>query len=190
MPDERRTELLQAAMELFAEQGIEKTAVSDIVKRVGVAQGLFYYYFKSKEEMIEAVIDIYTDSIMRNVFDILKRKDYGFYEKLARCILLLSEHKSEVKIEEELHKPSNKALHKKAVTKAIQKITNHMDLLLTDSAPNDFLKTIYAKPLIRVLLYGLSEILHEENLTSKAVLSLAEQTLSIKTGSLIQFAET
>ncbi len=56
-PEERRQELIVAAMELFWEQGYEQTMVSDIVKRVGVAQGLFYYYFSSKEDIFLATID-------------------------------------------------------------------------------------------------------------------------------------
>lgn len=56
-PEERRQELIGAAMELFESQGYEKTTVSDIVKRVGVAQGLFYYYFTSKQDIFWAAVD-------------------------------------------------------------------------------------------------------------------------------------
>lgn len=56
-PEERRQELIDAALELFWTQGYEKTIVSDIVKRVGVAQGLFYYYFESKQDIFLATID-------------------------------------------------------------------------------------------------------------------------------------
>ncbi|GIO30333.1 MULTISPECIES: TetR/AcrR family transcriptional regulator [Paenibacillus] len=48
-PKERRNEILNAAMELFNTKGFEQTSVSDIVKKIGVAQGTFYYYFQSKE---------------------------------------------------------------------------------------------------------------------------------------------
>lgn len=56
-PEERRQELIDAAREIFQSQGFERTAVSDIVHRVGVAQGLFYYYFRSKQDVLLAVID-------------------------------------------------------------------------------------------------------------------------------------
>ncbi|MDA8233479.1 MAG: TetR/AcrR family transcriptional regulator [Clostridia bacterium] len=48
---QRRKEILQAAAELFAQLGYEKTSVSQIVKKVGVAQGTFYLYFDSKEHV-------------------------------------------------------------------------------------------------------------------------------------------
>ena len=56
-PEERKQELIDAAERLFMERGYEATAVSDIVQEVGVAQGTFYYYFPSKEEILEAIIE-------------------------------------------------------------------------------------------------------------------------------------
>lgn len=61
-PQERRQELVEAAQELFLQQGYDQTAVSDIVKKVGVAQGLFYYYFNSKKDIFLAVIDQFIET--------------------------------------------------------------------------------------------------------------------------------
>ncbi len=58
-PEERRQELVQAAYELFKEKGYDQVNVSDIVGRVGVAQGTFYYYFKTKLDVLDAVIDLH-----------------------------------------------------------------------------------------------------------------------------------
>jgi AcrR family transcriptional regulator len=55
-PETRREEILKAALELFREEGFEKVSVESIAKKVGVAKGSFYNYFKSKEEVFEAVI--------------------------------------------------------------------------------------------------------------------------------------
>lgn len=60
-PDERRTELVAAARQLFATQGVEGTSISDIVKAAGVAQGTFYWYFASKQEALNAVVREMTD---------------------------------------------------------------------------------------------------------------------------------
>lgn len=48
-PDERRNELIDAAEMLFIENGYDQTSVSDIVKKVNVAQGTFYYYFNPRK---------------------------------------------------------------------------------------------------------------------------------------------
>lgn len=55
-PQIRMAEILDAAKRLFNAQGYHETQVSDIVKEIGVAQGTFYYYFKSKDEVLEAVV--------------------------------------------------------------------------------------------------------------------------------------
>jgi AcrR family transcriptional regulator len=56
-PDERRAELAATAQKLFYTKGYENTSVSDIVKAVGVAQGTFYYYFDSKQAILESVVE-------------------------------------------------------------------------------------------------------------------------------------
>ncbi len=59
-PEVRRNELMDAAEQLFAEKGYEHTSASDIIRKVSVAQGTFYYYFESKDDILNAVIDRYS----------------------------------------------------------------------------------------------------------------------------------
>ena len=56
-PDERRRELIASAQKLFYTKGYESTSVSDIVHEAGVAKGTFYYYFDSKQAVLEAMVD-------------------------------------------------------------------------------------------------------------------------------------
>ena len=58
-PQERKQEILETAMRLFQEKGYEKTSISDIAKAIGVAQGLCYRYFPSKEVLFDEVVDQY-----------------------------------------------------------------------------------------------------------------------------------
>lgn len=55
-PEERKQEIVDTAARLFTERGYEQTTVREIVGELGVAQGLFYYYFKNKEEVLFAVV--------------------------------------------------------------------------------------------------------------------------------------
>jgi AcrR family transcriptional regulator len=66
-PKERRQELIDAAERLFTEKGYENTAISDIVKELHVAQGTFYYYFSSKEDMLGAVVEKSIKVLEQNV---------------------------------------------------------------------------------------------------------------------------
>ncbi|MFA9457662.1 TetR family transcriptional regulator [Halalkalibacter sp. AB-rgal2] len=65
--------IVDAAIIRFKEKGFEHTSVSDIVKQAGVAQGTFYLYFKSKNELVPAIAErILTtlfESIQENVDD-------------------------------------------------------------------------------------------------------------------------
>lgn len=54
-PKVRQEELIDAALELFSSVGYEKTMIVDIVKKAGVAKGTFFYYFPTKEAVLEAI---------------------------------------------------------------------------------------------------------------------------------------
>ncbi len=49
--DERREQILSAALKVFATRGFAATKISDIVAKGGMSHGLVYHYFKSKEEI-------------------------------------------------------------------------------------------------------------------------------------------
>jgi AcrR family transcriptional regulator len=49
--DERREQILAAALHVFASKGFAASKISDIVARGGMSHGLVYHYFKSKEEI-------------------------------------------------------------------------------------------------------------------------------------------
>jgi AcrR family transcriptional regulator len=53
---ERKQQLLDSAAELFAEHGYADTRVLDIVRRAGVAKGLFYWYFENKEALFRELV--------------------------------------------------------------------------------------------------------------------------------------
>ncbi|MBI2709283.1 MAG: TetR/AcrR family transcriptional regulator [Actinobacteria bacterium] len=55
---ERKQQLLDHAAELFAERGFGDTRVVDIVKRAGVAKGLFYWYFDNKESLFRELVEL------------------------------------------------------------------------------------------------------------------------------------
>ena len=53
--EDKRILILQAAVRVFAAEGYEATRVGDIAREAGVAYGLVYHYFGSKEAVLEAV---------------------------------------------------------------------------------------------------------------------------------------
>ena len=53
--EDKRRQLLDAAVRVFARKGYHASRVGDIAEEAGVAHGLLYHYFKSKDEVLEAV---------------------------------------------------------------------------------------------------------------------------------------
>jgi AcrR family transcriptional regulator len=61
----RKSELLDLALNLFSGKGYMDTSIQDIITVAGVSKGSFYHYFKSKEEVLDEIIDRYLQKIVR-----------------------------------------------------------------------------------------------------------------------------
>ena len=68
-----RQRLVEAARELFLAKGYEATSVADVLARAEVNSGSLYYFFKTKEQLLLAVLDEYVDllepMVLRPAFD-------------------------------------------------------------------------------------------------------------------------
>ena len=58
-----RDRLIEAALYLFWLKGYEATSVADVLERSGVNSGSFYHFFKRKEDLLVAVLQLYIDSL-------------------------------------------------------------------------------------------------------------------------------
>ena len=59
----KRERLVAAATQLVHQQGVERTTLADIAKAADVPPGNVYYYFKTKDEVIEAVIQAHAEQV-------------------------------------------------------------------------------------------------------------------------------
>jgi len=111
-PEIRRTEIIDIAEELFLKSGYNETAVSDIVKRVGVSQGTFYYYFKSKEDILNAIIERYIYDIKMGVKAIAAKDDINAIEKIMAFFDFLNNmDQGKEKLIDYFHEDQNVHLH-------------------------------------------------------------------------------
>jgi AcrR family transcriptional regulator len=122
-PETRKEELLAAAQQLFRENGVDKTAVSDIVKKAGVAQGTFYNYFKSKDEIFAAVLERVTEYMLLEIQKTAQREDCGVIEKLG----LISQQEFLLNREDDplfdvLHEPHYAYAHQKYIVSRILRL--------------------------------------------------------------------
>ena len=79
---EKRRLILRAAITVFARSGYHTSRVSDVAKEAGVAYGLVYHYFGSKEDLLETIFRR-TWSRMLEAVEELERSDMPAREQLA-----------------------------------------------------------------------------------------------------------
>ncbi len=111
-PEERRQEIVQSAERLFRKVGFAKCSVDMIIRDVGVAKGTFYYYFKSKEEILEAVADRALDQIVDMAEQVASETSLSALAKME--LLLSGSHIGDddtLELAQMLHLPANRELH-------------------------------------------------------------------------------
>lgn len=62
--DDRRDEIINAVRAVVAESGISRLSISAVTKRVGCTRSLFYHYFPTKEDALQAALDQSIDAFM------------------------------------------------------------------------------------------------------------------------------
>lgn len=81
-PETRKKEFIAAARELFMEKGFDQTSVNDITNKVGMSHGSFFYYFKSKNDVMKEVIKDNLDYWEKFMNDLVSNKEMNALEKL------------------------------------------------------------------------------------------------------------
>ena len=80
-PAVRRNEFITVAEELFIEKGFENTSVDNIVEQMNVAKGLFYHYFKSKEDLLDVIAERLLDEIGSSIASAMEKKGLTAMER-------------------------------------------------------------------------------------------------------------
>jgi AcrR family transcriptional regulator len=82
---ERKDEFLDTAQQLFFTQGYDQTSVDAIIRKMGLSKGTFYYYFKSKEDLLDKLTCKMGDKILEEVKKIADREDLDAVAKLNKA---------------------------------------------------------------------------------------------------------
>lgn len=200
--DERRREILEKSSILFATKGYEKTTITNILKEVNIAKGTFYYYFKSKEDVLDALVDQMIDSIVEVAQEVANSKELSIKEKLFHIIFGIKEYEQEndktkmkeKQMKESLHRVENAKLHIKSITGSIMKLTPVITQVIEEGIEEGIFSTDYPKETIEVLLVS-SAFLFDEGIFRwesdevfkkiKAFIHIMEVTLGVDPGNLM-----
>ena len=87
-PEERRRELLACAMRLFAEKGYDNVSVRAVAREAGVASGLAYHYFDSKQALFNAAIEEYARQCAEQLCAVFDNRALSLDEQLDSALEL------------------------------------------------------------------------------------------------------
>lgn len=69
-----RDKIIETAIKLIGERGVEGTSLADIAKDVGISKGTLYYYYSSKNDLIFDITKDHMDKISANIFSMIENK--------------------------------------------------------------------------------------------------------------------
>src|ERR671919_2933102 len=88
----KRERLVASAVELLHQQGVESTTIAEIAQSADVPPGNVYYYFKTKDEFVEAVIDAHAQAVAEMLASLERhRTPKARLKALARALTEQSE---------------------------------------------------------------------------------------------------
>lgn len=195
--EERKKEILDIAEALFIAKGYEETSTTDILERVGIARGTLYYHFKSKEEILDALIDRIIDGVVRNI----KSAVSGNMSAKRKLILFIGAMRVDSEIGEEIteyaHRPQNALMHQKIQSSLLSRIHPLAVEILQEGIEEGCCFTDYPKEAAEMLLIYSSVVFDDMNELSetereikvKGFVFNMERLLGMETGSLLEIAE-
>lgn len=111
--------ILDALRELFKEGKAGTASVSDIAKKAGISKGGMYYYFRSKEEALDALVIREYEDIIRSCRTLIEQSDEKAITKLALLLKIYRSSYVDASLDEYLHMPQNAAIHQKSLAQIL-----------------------------------------------------------------------
>ncbi len=191
--EERKNEILDVAERLFVTKGFDNTSTNDILNEIGIARGTLYYHFKSKTDILDAIIERIGNQLIGKATDIYQQKDIPILERFSMMILALSvDGNLGQEVMEQVHKPQNALLHQKMQERLFTGIILLITGLIEEGIEQRICHTDYPQEVAEMtFLYSLTVFdtlsnLSEEEKARKiaAFISNVELLLGMKHGSM------
>ena len=74
--DQRKKEIIEASINIFTTRDYKSTTIDDIAKSLNISHGLFYHYFRNKNDLISTIFD-YAKANLMNQFEIISKNYTG-----------------------------------------------------------------------------------------------------------------
>jgi len=181
-PEERKLEIIHTAMSLFSKKGFDHTSVEDITKAMNVAKGTFYYYFKSKNQVVDAIIDHTLVGINKRANQLINL-NVSSIKKLE--LLIGGALNSDItdKVRDGLHQPKNRSLHEQMNVKTIKLLTPYISSIVEQGISEGVMEVSHIEDTVGFTLTGIQFYLDE------LLFTWSDEELCIKQTHMIDFIE-
>jgi AcrR family transcriptional regulator len=149
-PEVRKEEIVAAAFDLFREKGYDQVSVHDIVKRVGLAQGTFYYHFKSKYDLLDDVVEYENRQIVATLKAIATDEKRSTLEKLHGIININPDDESRRFIRQ-VRSEDNAVLYMKAQRKMGEELYPYLVKFIEDGNKESVFSVHYPREAVELL---------------------------------------
>lgn len=151
--EERKNEILDAAEVLFARKGFEETSTGDILEMVGIARGTLYYHFRSKEEILDSVVQRMTNEMMHKAALIVSDKKRPVLDRLSDAVMALNlDSDLAHEILEQVHKPQNALMHQKMQERLLNGIVPILTKLIQEGMEQKICDTDYPREAVEMIM--------------------------------------
>jgi len=91
--EERRRQILEAALTVFTQKGFNAAKVSDVAALAGVSQGTIYWYFDSKDDLLQAALLFFFEELSQGIAPALEQAttNHGRLQVLIRSMATMAE---------------------------------------------------------------------------------------------------
>ncbi len=182
--EKRRKELLEIAFGSFLTKGYEQTSVDDIIAAAGIAKGTFYYYFESKEQMLEEVTELMIEREAA-VAEEIAASDLPAPEKFIGIISSFRPQKEEAEISDVVNRPENFRMHEKLKKKLIERMVPILGRIVEDGIRDGMFDCDRIPERLKILLYVGSNLFDAGSYTQNefdVFVDLTEKILGAKQG--------
>ncbi len=150
---ERRNEILDAAEDLFVTKGYDRTSTGDILERVGIARGTLYYHFKSKEDILNAMIERINGMLISRAAAIASDTSIPVTDRIAMTIAELNvDTDIGHEIMDQVHKPQNALMHQKMQKNLIEGIVPILVRIVDEGIREEIFHIRYPEQTVEMLI--------------------------------------
>jgi len=172
--DVRKNEILDVAENLFHSNGFDNTTISAIIEKAGIARGTVYYHFKSKEDVLNALIERHCERLLEDAKQIAEDSSIPVMQRLIQTLMAMNGDKEGTPsvLTQQMHRPQNALMHQKTHQTMLEGIPPILMQIMEDGIREGIFNTPYPYESLEMVVAHVNTIFddYSEKLTQQELL--------------------